>query len=530
MATIDRPLALAQREGEHGHPGGGWTLRLHLAEEGVRQVLRQMQAAGGKRPGARAIRSIFYDTDGGKLQRKGYRLSIRSQGRRRFQHIETARPGSLWRDAGRWSAEIEDGAPSRGSIQGTPLEDLLGDKALGKLRRVFSVDLRRRNCIFERDGARILALLDTGTIMAGEASEVIAELRLRLLDGPTGALSAFARELGASMHASLTLRSHGERGWRLLQGQRGSADADHHGDIRQGMTTMEAIESICRRGAAALLDDLALLQDGAGHHALHETRIDLRRLRAILSFCKPVLGLEGEGLPERLRELATFLGGARELDVFCDRVLGPLRQDAPDAPGLDAFAEAVERRRGQAHDEVAAYVRSPAMLEFGLGLVEWLGGLTTSEPSSAKQARLRDRPMSAFVNARLQRRLDSFLKLSRDLRNATPDRQHDIRIRAKKLRYAVEAFHPGLDVKSGGKLLAKLRLVQDLLGDLNDCRAGRVLALTYVRGGEANGAASDFAAGFAAGVGTLDPSEALARAAAVCDELASLARRRPGKT
>lgn len=472
------------------------------------------------------MRSVYYDTGRRKLLRAGYRLSVRPQGRKRFQDVEAASATAL-SPAICWTTEIEGDVPSRASLADTPLEHILGDRAAGKLKPAFVVDIHRRSRILDRAGSSILASFDTGTIAADGAVERLCELRLDLVSGTPGTLLDFARELGAAVPLTLILRPPGERGFRLLHAQ-----SDHPGGadpgepLRDAMTTREAADGICRGCAAALLDNLAQLSSGGGEDALHRTRIGLRRLRALLWFLKPVLGAEAAILSGRLRSLAQFLGGARELDVFCDRVLVPLRRDNPDAPGIDALFETFDRRRQDAHEKVLAFVRSSAMLDFGLGLVDGLAGLSVAEASTIKDSRLLERPVTEFAQARLHSRLKAFLKESRHLQHCAPDRQHDIRVKAKKLRYAVEAFQPVLDAKESRKLVARLEHLQDLLGELNDARTGHALALAYARerAGDGGSEPALFAAGLAAAACTLDPTAILTRAAEARDGLAALAR------
>ncbi|MCU4182033.1 CHAD domain-containing protein [Bosea sp. BH3] len=386
--------------------------------------------------------------------------------------------------------------------------------------------MRRRSCTIERAGSSIAATFDKGTIRVQGTVERICELRLELVSGAADALFEVARELGSSVPLTLTLRPPGERGFRLLPPEADQPAADPAVDRLAAMTTRAAADCICRACAASLLDDLAQLSSGGGQDALHRTRIGLRRLRALLWFLKPILGAEAAALSGHLRSFGQFLGGARELDVFCDRVLAPLRRSNPDAPGIDALFESFDRRRQDEHEKVLAFLRSPAMLNFGLGLVEGLGALSVAEPTASKTAQLRDRPIAVFMRARLGKRLKVFLKESRGLQNYAPDRQHGIRIKAKKLRYAVEAFHPVIGAKEGRRLATGLVRLQDLLGDLNDARTNRAMALAYARENAGAGVSGPtlFAAGLAAAACTLDPTATLARAAKARKELAALAR------
>jgi triphosphatase len=497
---------------------------LCCAEGDQTVLLKHLRAAGVRQAGrAKVKRSVYYDTGRRKLLRAGYRLSVRAEGRRRFQDIEVS-DGSVHSIA--ISDGATDGVPSRAALAGTPLEGILGERAAGKLKPVFAVDIQRRSGIVDRADSSIAASFDTGAIAGDGVFAPICELRLELVSGAPDGLFDCARELGSAVPLTLTLRPLGERGFLLLPGRTDRAMGGRLVELRDAMTAREAADAVCRSCAAALLDSVAQLSLGGGRDALHRTRIGLRRLRALLWFLKSVLGAQVAILSGRLRQLAQFLGGARELDVFCDQLLAPLRRDNPDAPGIEALFETFDRRRQEAHEKVLAFVRSPAMLDFSLDIVDGLAALSSSGPFANESPQFRDRDVAAFARDRLHSRLRAFLKKSRYLRHCAPDRQHGIRVRAKKLRYAAEAFEPVIGAKHGREMTAWLVQLQDLLGELNDARVNHAIALAYARekAGEGDREAALFAAGLAAAACSFDPTATLDRAAEARDELASLAR------
>lgn len=522
---MDRSVLSTTEQTRDG--SGQRVLALPLSDGNQRPVLKLLRGAGGKEVGrAKVLKSVYYDTRRETLGRAGYRLSIQAQGLKRAQHIELAGTALFLSATTCWTREIDDIAPSRASIRATPLDDILSDKALARLKPLFDLDIRRRTLVLDRDGTSIVACLDTGAITAGAAVEPICELRLRLIAGSPVTLLDVVRELGAHVSVMFALRSYGERGFRLLHAPAEHGNGGAPGDIRDEMTAGEASDSVCQSCVTALFDALTLLTLGGGRDVLHGARIGLRRLRAIQWFLKPLLGPGTAPISKRLRAFAQFLGRARELDVFCDRVLVPLRLRNPDAPGMEALFQAFEHRRQLAHDEVSAFAQSPAMLEFGFELLEGLAGLSGPQRSLAKDPHRRDRPVKDFVQARLDSHLRTFLKASRRLESFSPDGQHDIRIVAKKLRYAIEAFHSVIGTKTSRKLISKLTVLQDVLGELNDARSSHTIALAYAREWrrDDHGEALLFAAGLAAGACNPDPARTLAKAAATRDELAALAR------
>lgn len=522
---LDLPLSPLPEQALTAGRGSGM-LWLCCADGDRLRLFERLRVAGASQAERTKItRSVYYDTSRRRLLRAGYHLSVRTQQGKRFQDIERPSAAAL-APSTCWTAKLEADAPGRASLDNTPLEGIIGDKAAEKLKRVFVIDIRRRSNMINRKGSSIAASVDTGTIGADGVVQHICELRLELVSGTREALFDLASELGSAVPLTVTLRPPGERGFRLLP-----AGPDHSvdtpsADVRQAMTIREAADGVCRCSAATLLDNLAQLASDSGQDALHRARIELRRLRALLWFLKPMLGADVATLSSRLRSLAQSLGGARELDVFCDHLLAPLRRDHPDAPGIDSLFDSFDRRRHEAHAKVMALARSPAMLDFSLALVNGLAALSISESSEKRHWQSCERPVAVFVRARLHSCLKAFLKKSRDLQHCTPDLQHDIRIKAKKLRYAVEAFHPIIGAKRSRKLTTGLICVQDLLGELNDARTGYAIALAYARDGAGDGDCqpTHFATGLAAATCALDPTVILERAARARDSLAALAR------
>jgi CHAD domain-containing protein len=220
--------------------------------------------------------------------------------------------------------------------------------------------------------------------------------------------------------------------------------------------------AIARRHLGEALDAHArIVTTEPDPEALHDFRVGLRKLRAHLRAHGRWTALD-DGHIERLHELARATSRARDLQVqLCwleriaeggigrtsDRARGAARALADD---IRADAEAAEAaaRASLGDDFLPVYDTFLAALE----IVPDAGDATTfaaaSEEAAVKQAR------------RLRKRLRR-IRRPRDQRAA-----HAARIAAKRLRYLLEPLadaHPRAD-----RLVARLRSLQDLLGDMHD--------------------------------------------------------------
>lgn len=224
--------------------------------------------------------------------------------------------------------------------------------------------------------------------------------------------------------------------------------------------------------AAALRGHLASLQQSTAPESVHGVRVACRRLRAALWLLRSVLPQAREA-GDRLRELARGLAELRETDVFRARLHAA-------SPELAQLVERLSTRRGS----LAASARDSTRPKAALTALE---GLATGNigPGTELDALLPGRLR------RLRRRFRRALKLS--LRRATLEHAHVLRLRAKKLRYALECL-PATG-KPAQRAVTALRKLQEDLGDsLDAASACKILRAMRAAGPEARKLAATFRA------------------------------------
>ena len=213
-------------------------------------------------------------------------------------------------------------------------------------------------------------------------------------------------------------------------------------------------------GPATSLEVLAHAWVRARHGdagALHDVRVATRRLREALRLAAGH-ARERRKVRQRLRRLTRVLGPIREVDV--SRTL--LAAIAARRPDLEPACERVDARL----IEVGAARRARALKRIDDADIDRLVARVRHHLARTRGARQRvDR---AALAARVADRADRVARAAeRSGAMYAPERLHDLRIEAKKLRYGLEVARrhrlPG-----ASPAVARLRQHQDLLGELHD--------------------------------------------------------------
>lgn len=172
---------------------------------------------------------------------------------------------------------------------------------------------------------------------------------------------------------------------------------------------------------------------------VHDLRVAVRRLRAVLRVFPSAVPEVPEGLDEGLREWASLLGRARDLDI-----IGELVAEASPTLGRRVGSR-LGTERAEAVRAIDEALHAPAHAAL-LAAVSSLSG-TDLLPRHLRRGVRR-------AESRAQRRLDAA--------GPDPDRLHQARKAARRARYAGESL--------GDRARAKeWKSIQDALGRHHDC-------------------------------------------------------------
>jgi CHAD domain-containing protein len=204
---------------------------------------------------------------------------------------------------------------------------------------------------------------------------------------------------------------------------------------------------------------------------VHDMRVLSRRLRSAMSDFKPYLGKAS--LPRlKLRAIADRLGDVRDEDVAL-MALEELKAKAKGlaSEGIEMLAEERRKRRKQARAALKTGIRKSLLNDFREEFLTKLRTIAISFPNKGRGKGSAARP-PAFrtIGAEIiKERLKEFSAGSSNLYLPFEIKKlHELRILAKRLRYAVELFAVcwGDDLEAIAKEIA---LLQTSLGELHDC-------------------------------------------------------------
>ena len=490
-------------------------LKFLIAPEASTQILARLE-------GPEAVRQLdatYFDTADHALRKAGFGLRVRDGENGRKQTLKSASSGGVFA-RGEWESAVVGPEPDRDLLAKTPAAKIINGDALTP---VFATHVRRVTRLIERDGATIEAALDLGELLADARRTGVSELELELKAGSARVLFDLARDIAAHAPLRLSLISKAERGYALALDEADGPRPDSPLDPKA--TTAQALQALGRAALCRLCAAAESLRVRPGPERVHKLRVAARRFRALLSTFKTLAGESAaRHVKAELKWLADELGAARELDVFIADVWRPAAEDqAPTDPGaepdeaaqaevraLAAFGKALLVAQTKAYARAEAAVDSARFRALAIDAAAWLeAGAWTVDKRLEK---IRDRPAAAFAAQALDKRRRRIRKDGRDLAALNPEDRHHLRIRGKKLRYAVEDLgglfpdHP----KRLERFVEATKTLQESLGLLNDLAVRDALARDVAMSSDDPEAA--FAAGRLTAAGAEDEVELLADA------------------
>lgn len=416
---------------------------------------------GGRTLPSRTLTTTYFDTPGGRLHRSGITLCRRVENRAGTWRL------SLPSEEGPLELEARGGA-------GRPPEVLLrllpaalrGTElvAVGRLRTV------REGIAVGPRAQRIEVVVETVTVVrAGRVSGRYAEVVIEVVKGDGARVGAIAKELRAV-------------GARKAAGVTG-ADLLHAPPAAEPVEDGSPLGRL--RGLLAAQYDTVLATDpgvrlGEDPEAVHQMRVATRRSRALLRAARGLVEEPwADGLRRELGWLGRLLGPVRDLDVLLEH----LDADAAELDGEDV--RAFRRLRARLAAERAA--DRAALLE-GMATDRYLRLLDALE--AARDAPAGDLPvgLEQIAAGEFDRLRTVVKKLPK---RPADDALHDVRIEAKRARYAAELASPVLGKKAGTRFLASAKVLQDVIGEHQDaCVAEKRLRELAGRGGGRTGLAA----------------------------------------
>lgn len=442
---------------------------------GVRRANAARVAAAVRKLPASAsgqVRSLHVDTPEDGLARGGVSLRLREQAGRWVQSVK-------WRqgaDSERCEHEVSvttqgaalptvDLERHRGTAAGDRAIELLGaakqDAAALTIR--YQSVVQRTTGRVQRGASEIEAVFDRGHVEAAGRTLQISELGLELKRGRMDDLIDAAADWLRGHAMWLLHESKADRGLRLARGKTSPPAKKAGALVARRADDLDCLSrAVLGNCLAQILPNAAAIVQGSVQvDHVHQLRVGLRRLRTALR----ELGLDRAAVAAIESGTTTvFRALGRHRDQ--QHVHAAIEQEVLRETGATPAAWA--RSGGKAID-LRALVRDRAFQEALLAALR-LEASVTQPAAHRKATSLRWlRPRLERLSRRVARGGERFEDLS-------PDKQHRVRKRLKRLRYLGEFAAPLFPAKRVKRYLRALEPAQDALGVHNDLAVARRMA------------------------------------------------------
>jgi len=453
---------------------------LPAALAALSQVFTVTQEAGA--PGAR--RRTWLDTFDWRLYRAGLMLEF-EQARRDGRLL-------LSRADGTPQAEqpVTGWPPRRPALDlpPGPVRDrimvLIRPRALLPIVRAFSTVRVTR--LLNADGktvARLAAEHITVTAVAASPTAVgptaagtTAELPLRLAIAEVRGYPGQARRASTLLAGVPGVSSASQGVFTAALTALGRHPADYTSGVDAEITASMPASVAVARLLLRLLDTLEQNVDGVlrdiDTEFLHDLRVAVRRTRSAIKLLGEVLPADlAEHYKTEFKWLGDLTTPTRDLDVHL-LGFGPMTAQlvAASPADLEPLRAFLVRRRAREFRRLAAALRGP---RFRAITDDWRKALL--EIRDAAPPRRRREPTAAELALRTTGH--AFRRIAAHGATITadspPESLHDLRKRAKELRYLLEFFAPLHDPVAYRKVVGELKSLQDCLGDFQDSQVQR---------------------------------------------------------
>jgi CHAD domain-containing protein len=196
---------------------------------------------------------------------------------------------------------------------------------------------------------------------------------------------------------------------------------------------------------------------------LHDLRVAIRRTRSVLASAKGVLFEAARvEFADEFRWLGSITSRVRDLDVYLLEWPGYAAELDPEIrPALGPVRDHLEQHCRAAHAELVTQLGTARAVQLRRRWSAWL-----EAPAGGKRA---ERALGKVVARRVERAQQRVLEDGRAIASSSPpEALHDLRKRAKRLRYLLECFGglaPG-DLRKS--FVRTLKGLQDNLGEFQD--------------------------------------------------------------
>lgn len=251
-------------------------------------------------------------------------------------------------------------------------------------------------------------------------------------------------------------------------------------DVARDATAAELVRHALSRSVAGILRHDPGVRLGGDEEEVHDFRVSTRRLRSDLRSFSALLDRSSVApVSAELRWLGALVGAVRDADVLAGRLAADVALLPPgEQHAARGLADRIERDASSARGALLAAMRSARYVD----LLDSLVALVASPPLAADASAARA-PGSKIVRSVVRPPWRRLARAARALGDAPSDEAlHEVRILAKRCRYAAEAVAPVAGPEAS-RFASSVAALQSLLGDHQDAVVARAwFAASSVRG------------------------------------------------
>ncbi|MFZ4624758.1 MAG: CHAD domain-containing protein [Rhodoferax sp.] len=452
---------------------------------GLAKHLAGLPLLAGRQAVRLSLYNIYYDTPEQALRQQRVALRLRRVGSAASpQWLQTLKTGASDASAlsrrGEWETAVAGAALDRGALRHTAWADIDPDGRLfDQLAPCFVTVFERTTWQVGRpDGSVVEVALDIGHIEAGDRQAPICELELELKAGQPAALFEMARDIARLLAVLPASQSKAQRGFLLAQNSLDQPQYAQAPRLNLQLSRPELAQCVLREMFAQFTQNLNALATSDDPEVVHQARVGWRRFRSALRLFKKIPGVASAPAWPELQTLLSCLGELRNLEVALTETLPPLANgfalgDVQRADSWQAMTGALANAVRLAREAARSALQQPGVGAHLLAMTEWLENLPAVVAGSGPRQKSRLRRWAMRRIVRLLQRLELAQQQA-----TSAQQQHQLRIVAKRLRYAVEALRDLLPRRLARLCSEQAVSLQSSIGATRDLAQASALVAT----------------------------------------------------
>ncbi len=430
----------------------------------------------------RRLVSTYYDTPHHVLRKASMALRIRDDGKKRTQTVKLPSGGPIGLQSfTEFNSTITLDRPSLELITDPRLCRFISKKRLSndRLAPVFTTVVTRTTLQFKCGKSRFKLALDQGKIWAVRKgkmrTETISEVEFELISGSVLPMLNLVLDVCEKSDVLPIHLTKARRGYALarksLRPKPRKATAIR---LNPGMATGDAFLLAIGEALEQLFENRVPVLS-ANPRAIHQTRVAMRRLRAIMRAFKTVLPYhERKAFNGEFRWFQRRMSSARDWHVFLDESIPLITAWQPLADKQYAKVVRIARQeRRRATAEAIEYLQSRRYARLIIQFERWLADIEKYIPDKDFKQSVGD-----FAVGVLDKTARDFLKENRPLSRLPAEDLHTLRKYGKKARYATSIFSSLWENEQVKPYLTLMSKIQNQFGDVNDAVVARDILWT----------------------------------------------------